>query len=203
MPARRAFWLFVILIFLALYFPINRFAHGGIQLSLFVDSRISLSPPAIVPYLLGSLLFIDFPIWATFRAKRGEFEAFTISILLGTALSYIVYLVFPTYVVRPEITSSDIFSKAIDLLYQTDKAYNAAPSGHALYTTLVFLYLTRWKPNFRYVWLVGALLILASALLTRQHNVLDLVSGLTLGVIVFWFGRLVHARRSLSFASDR
>jgi membrane-associated phospholipid phosphatase len=201
MPVRRAFWLFIILIFLALYFPINRFAHGGMQLSLPIDSMIPLYPPAIVPYLFGSVLFVAFPIWAAFKARKGQFEAFTLSILLGTAISYLVYVVFPTYVVRPEIGSTDIFSKAIDLLYQTDKAYNAAPSGHALYTTLIFLYLARWKPGSRYVWLVVASLILASTLLTRQHNVLDMVSGLTLGVVAFWIGRLVQTRWNLSFAS--
>jgi len=120
---------------------------------------------------------------------------------LGTAVSYAVYLAFPTYVIRPEITSNDIFSKAIGLLYQADKAYNAAPSGHALYTTLIFLYLALWKPNFRYVWFLGAALILASTLLTKQHDVLDLVSGLTLGVVVYCFGRLAQTRWNLSFAS--
>ena len=45
MPARRLFWLFIILMFLALYFPINRFAHGGVQLELSFDYKIPLYHP--------------------------------------------------------------------------------------------------------------------------------------------------------------
>ena len=74
-----------------------------------------------MPYLLGSALFVGFPIWAAFKAKKEEFEAFALSILLGTAISYLVYLIVPTYVVRPEISSTDIFSKAIDLFIKQIK----------------------------------------------------------------------------------
>ena len=198
---QRLLWLCVILMSLVLYFPINRFAHGGIQLSIPIDQNLPLYPPAIIPYLFGSALFVGLPIWAAAKVRRGEFEAFTISILLGTVISYVVYLSFPTFVTRPDITSSDIFSRAIVTLYETDKAYNAAPSGHALYTTLAFLYLLRWKPNARITWLISALLILISTLLTRQHHILDLLAGVALGIITYAIGRIIQKKWELSFAS--
>jgi len=203
MSYRRSLWLVVILIVLLLYFPINRMVHDGVQLLLPIDRLIPLFPPAIVPYLLGDALFIGVPIWAAIRAKPRDFEAYTISILLATAVSYFVYLVFPTFVTRPEITSSDAFSRALMILYRTDKAYNAAPSGHALYTVLSFLYLERWKPNYRPIWIAAAVLILLSTLLTRQHYVLDLVSGIALAILAYIAGYFAEKRWALTLASNQ
>ena len=201
MSSRRIVWLVVILIVLALYFPINRIAHGGTQILLPFDKNIPLFPSAIIPYLFGSLLFIAFPIWAAVFAKPQEFEAYAISILLATVASYAVYLAFPTFVTRPEIASTDIFSKAMEILYKTDKAYNAVPSGHAFSTTMIFLYLSRWRPDYRFAWLIIAILVLASTLLTRQHNLIDLFSGVLLGVLAYIVGRSVQRKWGPVFAS--
>ena len=202
MARRRLLWLIIILLVLALYFPVNRLAHGGVQLSLPVDKLIPLYPPAVVPYLLADILFIGFPIWAALRVKPGEFEAYAVSILFATLVSYFSYLIFPTFVVRPEIGSTDVFSKVLVILYQTDRAYNAAPSGHTFYSVLSFLYLCRWKPNYRPIWIVATLLILASALLTKQHYVLDIVSGLALAILAYAVGRFSQTKWNLKFASQ-
>lgn len=194
MPLRRFFWLMVIMAALALYFPINQAAHGGIQLSLPIDRLVPLFPPAIVPYLLADVLFIGLPVWAALRAKAGDFAAYTISILLATGISYIIYLTVPTFVTRPEITATDVFSKILRLLYQTDRVYNAAPSGHAIYTTLSFLYLSRWKPRYRLICLAAALLILLSTLLTRQHYILDMTAGIAVASLAYAAGRFGEKR---------
>jgi len=202
MARRRLLWLVIILIVLALYFPVNRLAHSGVQLSLPIDKLIPLYPPAVVPYLLGDILFIVFPIWAALRIKPGEFEAYAVSILIATLLSYFVYLIFPTFVTRPAITSTDLFSKVLVVIYQTDRAYNAAPSGHTFYSILSFLYLSRWKPKYKLIWILATLLILASALLTKQHYVLDIVCGLALGILAFAVGRFSQTKWNLKFASQ-
>ena len=82
MYRRRLLWLIIILIVLALYFPVNQLTHGGGQTILPIDKSIPLYPPAVLPYLLGDLLIVGFPIWAAIKAKSGEFEAYAISILL-------------------------------------------------------------------------------------------------------------------------
>jgi membrane-associated phospholipid phosphatase len=198
---RRLLWLFMILIAIALYFPINRLAHNGVQLILPIDRAIPLYPPAVVPYLLADVLFIGFPIWAALRIKPQEFEAYTVSILLAILVSYIVYLTLPTAVSRPEVTSTDFFSSVISRLYQVDQSYNAAPSGHTYYTIISFLYLSRWKPKFKLVWGIIAALILLSTLFTRQHYVLDIVAGLALAILAYAVGRLAQNRWNLKFAS--
>jgi membrane-associated phospholipid phosphatase len=198
---RRLCWLAIILVAILLYFPINRFMHDGVQLALPIDQNIPLYPPAIVPYLLGAALIVLFPIWAAIYIKPKEFEAYVVSILTATVISYLAYLIFPTFVSRPEIVSNDVFSKIIAILYQADRAYNAAPSGHTFYTLISCLYLSRWQPRYKLVWAVLAVLIILSTLFTRQHYVLDLVCGLALAVLAYVAGRFAQKRWNLQFAS--
>ena len=198
---RRVLWLAIILAAMALYFPINLLAHDGVQLASPLDQAIPLYPVFIIPYLIASVLFVGLPVWAAFSARSGEFEFYTICILLATAISYIIYLAYPTYVARPEVVSQDLFSNAISLLYRTDRAYNAAPSGHAFYCTLSLIFLSRWKPDFRIIWLALWIIILASTLFTRQHNLLDLACGLALAGAAYAAGRYLVQKRDLKFAS--
>lgn len=170
-------------------------------MALPIDKYIPLYPPALIPYLVGSFLFFAFPIWASLYSKRPEFEAYIISFLTATIISYIIYLTLPTYVIRPEIHSQDFFSKAISLLYQYDYPHNAAPSGHTFYTLISFLYIRVWNPKVQGISLTIALLIIASTLLTKQHYMLDMISGLILGFIAYWTGRYIQKKWNLKFAS--
>lgn len=198
---RRVFWLVIILALLMIYLPINRLVTGGWALSLPIDKYIPLYPPALIPYLIGSFLFVAFPIWTLMYSEKYEFEAYIISFLTATIISYIIYLTLPTFVIRPEVHSQDNFSKAIVLLYQNDYPHNAAPSGHTFYTLISFLYIKLWNPKVQGISLAIALLIIASTLLTKQHYVLDVISGLILGFIAYWTGHYVQKKWNLEFAS--
>jgi len=135
------------------------------------------------------VLFIGFPIWAAFKTKPDEFEAYSISILTGMVVSYVIYLVFLTFVAQPQITCSDVFSRVLALVYHSDRAFDAAPSGHTFYSVLSLLYVGRWMPNYRPLGIVVVLIILALTLLTRQYYILDLVFGLTLAILAYAVGR--------------
>jgi membrane-associated phospholipid phosphatase len=198
---RRLFWLVIILVAIVLYIPINQWQNGGVQLNLPIDNNIPLYPPAIVPYLLGTVLFIVFPILAAIYVKPKEFEAYAITILAATVISYLAYLIFPTFVIRPEVTSNDFFSRVIALLYQTDRSYNAAPSGHTFYTLISCLYISSWLPKLKWLWGILAALIILSTLFTRQHYVLDLVCGLVLAILAYIAGRFAQKKWNLQFAS--
>ncbi|MFA5308441.1 MAG: phosphatase PAP2 family protein [Dehalococcoidales bacterium] len=199
--SRRIFWLVIILALLAVYFVINRFVSGGRALALPVDKHIPLFPPAIIPYLAGSVLFVAFPVWASLYAPRGRYEAYLISFLTATIVSYIIYLALPTYVIRPEVESGDFLSRAVALLYRHDFPQNAAPSGHTFYTTISFFYFRLWQPRYWGIALIIAIMIIASTLLTKQHYVLDVIAGLALGIISYGLGRYAQKRWSLEFAS--
>jgi membrane-associated phospholipid phosphatase len=197
----RAIWLAIMLAVMLLYFPINRLAGGGAALESAIDPRIPLYPLFILPYLTGLILFGGLLLWAAFKANKGEFESYYLCLLFTTLISYVIYIVLPTYVNRPTVNGADFFSQAITWLYQTDRAYNAAPSGHTYYTVISAIYLTSWKPSGIWLWFGLTILILASTLFTRQHNLLDLVTGLALAVAVYLAVSYWQRRKPFTFAS--
>jgi membrane-associated phospholipid phosphatase len=186
---------------MVLYLPINHLVKGGTTLELAIDRAMPLIAVFIVPYLMGSVLFVVMPIWAAWRVKAGEFESYAICVLTVTIISYIIYLTLPTYVNRPPVTGEDIYSRAIAQLYQIDRVYNAAPSGHTYYSVISAIFLIRWKPAMSWLWILLAGLIIASTLLTGQHNVLDLAAGLVLAMGTYYVVRYIRNRWTCNFAS--
>jgi membrane-associated phospholipid phosphatase len=86
-------------------------------------------------------------------------------------------------------------------VYQTDRAANTAPSGHTFYSVLSLLYLARWRPNYRLAGIIVTFIILASTLLTKQHYIVDIISGIALAVLAYLTGRYIQQRWNLKFAS--
>lgn len=183
---------------LALYFPINRLASGGLDLRLHIDDAIPFWAPSVIPYLVGAAFFAIVPVWAALATRPGQFERYALAFLLVTAVSYVIYITFPTYVTRPAIVEGGIFAKLVALLYSTDRAYNAAPSGHTFYTVLEYLFVCRWLPRGKWIWALAAVAIVASTLLTKQHNVLDVAAGLIVALGSYAAVQFLPARKERS-----
>lgn len=191
---KRLILLGALLVVISLYFPINRIATGGIVLETGLDPLIPLAPIWIIPYLGGLGLFILVLLWAYQKMPSDTFAAFAASNFIAAGVAYTIYLVYPTYMLRPTITGTDVFSLGVKWLYASDRAYNACPSGHTFYTVIAWLYLWHWQPRARTVTTVMAALVILSTLFTKQHNVLDLIAGLILGVTSVWVGKKLVLR---------
>jgi membrane-associated phospholipid phosphatase len=83
----------------------------------------------------------------------------------------------------------------VSLLYENDRAYNAFPSGHTYNTSLIALFWWRWYPRYRWLWAAIALVVLASTLFTRQHNIPDLIGGVAFACTGYLVGLRWAARR--------
>jgi membrane-associated phospholipid phosphatase len=164
----------------ALYLPLNRLQSGGIAPALPIDNIFPLRPWWTVPYLLTLVMWGLAPLWAAFAMPDRLYRAFLISLSAVIVSGIICFTFFPTYVVRPSISSDNPAMAPIRFLYSADNVYNALPSGHAYITALFALYWSRWKPHLRPLWWAILLIVLLSTLFTRQHYVLDLVAGLAL-----------------------
>jgi membrane-associated phospholipid phosphatase len=191
---RRLVLLIALVVVISLYFPINRAAKGGVILDTTLDSYISLVPIWIIPYLGGIGLFVLILLWAYRDMPSDTFAAFVTSNFIAAGVAYTIYLVYPTYISRPAITGTDVLSLWVKWLYATDRVYNAFPSGHAFYTVIAWLYLWHWQSKMRVATTVVATLVLLSTLFTKQHNIVDLVGGIVLGVASVWVGRKLVSR---------
>ena len=185
---QRLVWLFLIFAVQWLYFPINRTVQGGVVLDTPWDASFPLWPIWVVPYLLSLLWWMACFVWATVKMPDNLYRAFVISAITVMLASYVVYILYPTYVVRPALQGEDWWTRLVADLYARDRVNNAFPSGHTYNTVLIALYWSRWYPKRRWLWWSIAVVILLSTLYTRQHNLPDLVGGIAFAWLGYRFG---------------
>ena len=118
------------------------------------------------------------------------FKMLVSAALVVTLSSYVVYILYPTYVIRPEVTGEGWTFDLIRLIYGEDQPYCALPSGHTYNTVLVAMFWWHWKPRLRWLWALTVPTVILATLFTGQHYVLDPIFGLVWAV-----GSYLIARR--------
>jgi membrane-associated phospholipid phosphatase len=191
----RLAWFIALLFVQLLYFPINRIARGGVALATPLDALIPLWPIWAAPYLLSLAWWTGCLVWAVWKMEASRYRAFVAAVLAVTLTSYVIYLVYPTYVERPSVEGNGWQVALIRFIYGHDRAYNACPSGHTYTTVLINLFWWRWHPRKRWLWLGITAIILLSTLFTRQHNLLDLICGIALALVGYRLAMRWTARR--------
>ncbi len=160
-----------------------------------LDDMIPFCKYAIVPYCLwfvwigGALLFF------LLRAPRAEFWRMCLPLFAGMTLSLLFCAVVPNGVyLRPlYVPGSDVFARAVRLLYRSDTATNVFPSIHVFNSVTLDMAFQRSScfagRRGRPVRVAMRLLdisIILSTLLLKQHSVLDATAGLILALGIEW-----------------
>lgn len=111
---------------------------------------------------------------------------------VAVTISNIIFIVFPTYMPRPEISGSDIFTRLVQFIYDNDNPVNCFPSIHCLTTYLLFISMYRqnlFSIHWRMLISVFLWCIIASTLFIKQHALVDVFGGIILAEITY---RLVY-----------
>lgn len=191
----RALWLILLLLTQLLYFPINRSVQGGVILKTPLDVYLPLWGIWAIPYLLSLLWWAGSFLWAAWKMEDDLYLAFVVGTLAVMLTSYLIYLIFPTYIDRPVLDGTHWTTELVRFIYGNDRSYNAFPSGHTYTTVLIALFWSRWYPRQRWLWITITVVILFSTLFTRQHYILDLIAGSLLAWAGYRFGLWWVARR--------
>jgi membrane-associated phospholipid phosphatase len=163
---------------------------GGYNTEISFDQYIPLIPIFVVPYLLGIVFWVFSIIFINLKANPKAVRQFNLIFISAGILSVLIYVFVPTFIVRPEIVNSDVFSTILNLVYANDRVYNASPSGHTFYTIICFLNLYKVLPKQRLLWAIISILIISSTVLTKQHNVLDIVFGIIFALGIYFLGKV-------------
>ena len=182
-------WLGILWLILAggSYFVINRLPRGElIDMSTDFDRALPTWPIFVVPYLsFLPLVFILMPLLLWRNARL--FRVFTLSVLVAQIVMNVCYLLIPATLVRPELRGSDIFTVLLrDVVWVIDQPLNTFPSNHVALSVLAIVVLALLPQGFKGFWWLQLWLALVavSTLLTHQHVVWDLISGVILGLLV-------------------
>lgn len=147
-----------------------------------VDEMIPVIPEMMIFYW-GSYLYwaVNYVI-ASRREEETAYRFFSAD-FFAKIICLIVFLLFPTTNVRPELTQQGFFYDMLRTLYEVDAADNLLPSIHCL--TSWFCYIAvrdnekipKW---YRYSSLFVTIMICVSTVTTKQHVLIDVAAGIAL-----------------------
>jgi len=158
-----------------------------------LDLAIPFMAWTVVIYLSLFYLFYPLPLLSMPDNKSGRYEALIMSqgLIVLFIISNIWFVICPAEVhIRSQAlenvdTMHPVFLSMFEGLWSMDEPYNAWPSLHVSSALLFTLFAIRWwkgKPVLQ--WSVGIwwVLMSLSILTTKQHFILDLITG----ALVMW-----------------
>jgi membrane-associated phospholipid phosphatase len=199
---------FILLGIQSLFFVTNmlnsvlRSPTDGLELKFAViDNHIVPNGVALIPYTVGFFLSALLPLWAAYRMPIKLYRQYIFAMAVAALFSYVIYIVFPTYVIKPapeDVTGDGFLSSMLMSAYHMDNSYsthNALPSQHVFYAIINMCFMIKFRPNRLsfWTWSMLAASITLSALLTRQHHSPDLVAGYLVAVGAYWGGSRLGA----------
>ena len=149
------------------------------DLSTPLDRVIPLVPWTLIIYF-GCFLFWGLHyLWMAARNDESA-RRFYRADFLSKAVCFVIFLLLPTVMHRPEITGTGFWAAGMRFLYWMDQPYNLFPSVHCLLSWLCWVSvrgradIPRWYRALAF-WL--ALAVFVSTLTTRQHVLVDIAGG--------------------------
>lgn len=164
-----------------------------------LDQKLPVLNGFIIIYW-GAYLFWLVNYVLTCRISKEHCLRFTCADMISRLVCAFFFLLLPTTNVRPAIVGDDIFADLMRLLYRLDPPANLFPSIHCLVSWLGYIgirgqkKLPLWYRGFS---LIFALAICASTQFTKQHYLIDAVTGIALAEIVFYLTK--HSRIFLPY----
>lgn len=170
-----------------LYF-ISKLLQGDLNLvGNVIDTKIPFVPAFFIPYCIWYLMIFIIPYYLYCKDKD-KFIKYTMAYILCSMIGNIVFISYPSTVARPTVTGTDIFSLIAKFIYWIDTATNCFPSLHCAISMLFILYTCESK-NTNIITKISvciiSILIMLSTLFTKQHVVVDFISGDMLALIVY------------------
>ena len=152
--------------------------------ALALDRLIPLQPAWTLVYA-SHLVFLTVPV--LIMRQEEQIRRTFLAYLLVWITGYVCFLVYPTVLPRPgpNVIGQGFFAWCLRLVYSADEPRNNFPSLHVAHACVSAL--TCWRVH-RGVGLaagVWAALIALSTLFTKQHYVVDVISGMFLAGVAY------------------
>ena len=160
--------------------------HWDLRLPL--DARIPFLPWTILIYA-GCGFWWLYIYWLISQRNRPDADRFFAANLLSKAVSFLVFVLFPTAVTRPELGGESVWISLLRILYVLDKPDNVFPSIHCVLGWFCWIGVREEEDipfPCRFSSLLMAVAVCLSTLTVRQHVLLDVAGGILLSEICYW-----------------
>ena len=170
----------------ALCYPLANLlaAHSNItrNVALPFESALPFVPWMIIPYLSSGIFFAASFAWVR---TADDLRVLSQRLLLATVVATLAFAIYPLQfsMARPAV-GNPLFTALFEFLSVVDRPYNQLPSLHVAFCFIFWRALqTSFVPALTRILLTAWLALVAIAtVFTYQHQFLDVVAGLMLGL---------------------
>lgn len=166
-------------------------AHHSMRLQLYgsFELGIPLVPFMVVPYMTMYAIFFCAPFVLKSRAALDRLAVAAAKVI---AIAGIAFVALPARLGFPSADAGpSVWAPWLQLAHTVALRYNLVPSLHvALFTLCAGVYFMRVSRRARLGLVLWLVTVAASTVLTHQHQVLDVIAGLALGI---WGARAAFA----------
>ncbi|MCK1992057.1 phosphatase PAP2 family protein [Peribacillus muralis] len=187
LPLHPLWYLLLLVVTSSIYSIINQSSGHAVDVTTIIDGEIPFIKEFVVPYLLWYPYIYGLLIYYCFVDRKNYFVALG-SLVSGKLICFLVYCLWQSTVPRPEVVGNDIFAHLMRVVYSHDQPVNCLPSIHVLTTFIMMIIVHKRKEQHKWEYIgVTAMgtLIIFSTLFTKQHAVLDVLSGILLACGVY------------------
>ena len=162
------------------------------EIHCIVDDFIPFCEIFIIPYLLWFVYVPAVLAYLFFQLQnKKEFYQYCIFLFTGMTLFLIISTIYPNgHLLRPaSFERHNIFTFAVSILYRADTATNIFPSLHVYNSIAAHIAVANNQKLGKNPWIRGGSFLLMAAIILstmflKQHSVLDVISGILLGVLM-------------------
>lgn len=157
-------------------------------LDSWIDRQIPVLPWTVLIYFGCYLFWIANYLLCSHFSKE-QARRFLGAEILGKTVCFLFYLLLPTTINRPDITSSGFCSDLMRLLYAMDAPDNLLPSIHCFVSWLCYIGMRkdcRYPLLYRIFSMIFAMMVCISTLTTKQHVIADVFVGVALAELCFF-----------------
>ncbi len=186
---KRGLYSLTYIVLSSLYPLTNKLTGRERELTTALDNMIPFNKYFIYPYVYWYLYVAAFFIYFLLCDEENYYKML-ISLNVGVVISYMIYIIFPTTVPRPNFDpGGGLVGFLFKFVYSNDNPYNCLPSIHVLNTMTIAIYVQKDKlhlsKTIKILSIISAILIIYSTFAIKQHVVLDAIAGTALSFGIY------------------
>ena len=158
-------------------FVTTNMVHHSMKLA--IDDRIPFCSFFVVFYILAYVQWIIGYIIIARESKEHCYR-YLFGELVAKLICLVVFILFPTTILRPEITGHGLWESLVRFIYEIDAPDNLFPSIHCLESWVCFrgaIHLKKMPKWYAGLMFVSTVLVFASTVLIKQHVFIDMVGA--------------------------
>jgi hypothetical protein len=188
-------------LFSIVYPVLDRPERGVHSLVTSIDRLVPFLKIFIIPYIVWYPFIVLTLLYFCIK-DRVVYYRTLISLLIGLCVCFVIFYLFQTTVTRPVLSGDDFLTRIVRVIYRSDQPYNCFPSIHVLesYLMIKAVRASKVKNNLNsFVIISTAVSIILATEFVKQHVILDIISAVFLGDIIFRISYTFRLERILSY----